>query len=196
MNIAIFASGSGTNAEAIIQAVKAGKLDATISLIFSDNPSAKVIERAKNHGIPVVVETPKSFANKEEYERKILDYLTEKGVQFIVLAGYMRLVGSTILDAFEGKMVNIHPSLLPSFPGLDAIGQAFRAKVKVTGVTIHYVDSGMDTGPIIAQEPVRIEESDTLETLEEKIHAVEHELYPRTLQMIFDNLKKGLEHNE
>ncbi len=191
MNIAIFASGSGTNAEAIIQAVKGGRLDAEIAVIVSDNPSAKVIERAHNHNIPVLALSPRTFENKAAFEQKVLDELMEKNVEFIVLAGYMRLIGTTLLNAYEGRMVNIHPSLLPSFPGLDAIGQAFQAHVKITGVTIHFVDAGMDTGLIIAQEAVRIEETDTLDSLQEKVHAVEHELYPRTLQIIFENIKKG-----
>lgn len=196
MKIAIFASGNGSNAEAIIRAVKNGELEAEVAAVVCDNPSAKVIERAKTYGVPVVVETPKAYPDKAAYERKILRYLQEYGVEFIVLAGYMRLIGKTLLDAYEGKIVNIHPSLLPAFPGLDAIGQAFRKKVKITGVTIHYVDEGIDTGPIIAQEAVVIEESDTLETLEKKIHEVEHALYPKTLQSIFKKMKEGSKTDE
>lgn len=196
MKIAIFASGSGTNAEAIIQAVKRGQLQAEIALIVSDNPAAKVIERAKSHGVPVVSYSPKTFENKAAYEQKVVEALKERDISFIVLAGYMRLIGPTLLGEYEGKMVNIHPSLLPSFPGLDAIDQAFQAKVRVTGVTIHYVDAGMDTGPIIDQEPVRIDPTDSIDSLREKVQAVEHELYPRTLQMIFGKEAKGLENRE
>ncbi|WP_332691870.1 phosphoribosylglycinamide formyltransferase [Halalkalibacter lacteus] len=184
MKIAIFASGSGTNAEAIIRAAKTGLLDAEVDLIVTDNRRAKVIERANKHGIPVFSFDPKSYKKKAEFEQEIVDELKKRDITFVVLAGYMRLIGSTLLNAYEGRIVNIHPSLLPSFPGLDAIGQAFLAQVKVTGVTIHYVDAGMDTGQIIAQEAVRVEADDTVGSLQEKVQAVEHKLYPKTLQTI------------
>ncbi|WP_062052266.1 phosphoribosylglycinamide formyltransferase [Bacillus sp. JCM 19034] len=189
MRIAVFASGSGSNAEAIIQATKKGMLDAEVALVVTDKPSAKVVERAKSYGIDVFAFSPKDFDGKEAFEREIVATLKEFQISFLVLAGYMRLVGKTLLEAYEGRMVNIHPSLLPSFPGLDAIGQAFAAKVKITGVTIHYVDAGMDTGPIIAQEAVRIDDNDTIDTLREKVQAIEHKLYPETLQTIF--MEKG-----
>lgn len=184
MKIAIFASGSGTNAEAIIEATKTGQLDAEVVLIVTDKPKAKVIERSDKYRVPVKALDPKNYQNKASYEKEIVDQLRANEVSFVVLAGYMRLVGKTLLEAYEGRIVNIHPSLLPSFPGLDAIGQAIDAKVKITGVTIHYVDAGMDTGLIIAQEPVRIESTDTIETLQAKVQKVEHQLYPRTLQSI------------
>lgn len=184
MKIAIFASGNGTNTEAIIEATKTGQLDAEVVLVISDNPKAKVIERATRHHISVMSFDPKAYKNKALYEKEIVEELRRNEVSLVVLAGYMRLIGHTLLGAYEGKMVNIHPSLLPSFPGLDAIGQAFAAKVKITGVTIHYVDAGIDTGPIVAQEAIRIEPTDTVDTLREKVQAVEHQLYPRTLQAI------------
>lgn len=186
MKLAIFASGSGTNAEAIISATKSGHLDAEVVLVICDKPDAKVVSRARHYDIPVFTFEPKSYASKSEYEKEIVSKLKEKDVSFIALAGYMRLVGETLLRSYEGRIVNIHPSLLPSFPGLDAIGQAFEAKVKLTGVTIHYVDAGMDTGQIIAQEAVRIERNDTIETLQAKVQAVEHTLYPQTLQHLFE----------
>ncbi|WP_088103324.1 phosphoribosylglycinamide formyltransferase [Halalkalibacter urbisdiaboli] len=184
MKVAIFASGSGTNAQAILEAIEQGSLDMEVALIFSDKPNARVLERAAQFQIPTLMFEPKNFPSKVEFEQELVKKLEEAKVEFIVLAGYMRLIGKTLLEAYEGKMVNIHPSLLPAFPGLDAIGQAFNAKVKVTGVTIHYVDSGMDTGPIIAQEAVKVDEHDTIESLTSKIQAVEHRLYPETLQMI------------
>lgn len=189
MRIAVFASGSGTNAEAIIAATKEGRVAAEVVLVVSDKPQAKVIERAKNHGIAVMDFDPKAYPDKAAFEREIVKELTKRRIEFVALAGYMRLIGTTLLEAYEGRIVNIHPSLLPSFPGLDAIGQAFAAKVKVTGVTIHYVDAGMDTGPIIAQEAVTIEEDDTIETLRQKVQKVEHSLYPRTLQRIVEELR-------
>lgn len=193
MRIAVFASGSGSNAEAIIQATKKGTLNAEVALVVTDKPNAKVVERAKFHGIDVFAFSPKDYDGKEAFEREIVTALKEYHISFLVLAGYMRLVGQTLLEAYEGRMVNIHPSLLPSFPGLDAIGQAFAAKVKITGVTIHYVDAGMDTGPIIAQEAVRIDDGDTIDTLRKKVQAVEHKLYPETLNKIFKELGERVE---
>lgn len=196
MKIAIFASGSGTNAEAIIQATQQGRLDATVSLIVTDRPNAKVVERAEKYGIDVFAFNPKEYKTKADFEKEIVDILKGNKISFVVLAGYMRLIGSTLLEAYEGRMINIHPSLLPSFPGLDAIGQAFAANVKVTGVTIHLVDSGMDTGPIIAQEPVRIEKNDTIETLRQKVQALEHRVYPETLQALFIEQRERLDWDE
>lgn len=190
MRIAIFASGSGTNAEAIIKASKTKLLDAEVAVVVTDKPKAKVIERAKSYNIPVVAIDPKAYETKAVYEQEIVKVLHKKEVSLVVLAGYMRLIGSTLLNAYEGRMVNIHPSLLPSFPGLDAIGQAFQAKVKITGVTIHFVDEGMDTGSIIAQEPVRIEPEDTVDSLQEKVQIVEHTLYPETLQTIIHQMER------
>ncbi|ARK28706.1 phosphoribosylglycinamide formyltransferase [Halalkalibacter krulwichiae] len=185
MKLAIFASGSGTNAEAIIHAAQQQTLEMEIALVVTDKPKAKVIEKAERLNVPMLICDPKSFETKDAYEEQVVRELKKRQVTFIALAGYMRLIGSTLLNAYEGRIVNIHPSLLPSFPGLDAIGQAFQAGVKITGVTIHYVDEGMDTGEIIAQEAVRIEETDTVETLHQKVQAVEHQLYPNTLQKIF-----------
>ncbi|OEH93398.1 phosphoribosylglycinamide formyltransferase [Bacillus solimangrovi] len=178
--IAVFASGSGTNFQAIID--QQANFDAyEIVLLVCDKPEAKAIERAQKNNIPVFSFVPKDFESKQAFEKSILQELQRYGVDFIVLAGYMRLIGTTLLSSFEGRIINIHPSLLPAFPGKDAIGQAFEKKVRVSGVTIHYVDEGMDTGPIIAQAPVQIEEHDTYETLQQKIQRVEHELYPSTL---------------
>ncbi|MGV3488210.1 MAG: phosphoribosylglycinamide formyltransferase [Tuberibacillus sp.] len=189
--IAVFASGTGSNFEAIEKAIRSGQIKADIALVVCDKPQAPVIEKAKAAGIPVLVLKPKDFPNKAAYEQVILDELKEKGVTFIVLAGYMRLIGSTLLRAYPNKIVNIHPSLLPSFTGLHAIEQAMQARVKVTGVTIHFVDEGMDTGPILAQQPVPIDENDTLETLEARIHEIEHMLYPKTLAALLNqNVKE------
>lgn len=180
--IAIFASGSGSNFQAIVDAVKSGQLDAEVCLLVCDKAGAFAIERAKKENIPYFVFQAKEYANKEQYELEILENLKKHEIDFIVLAGYMRLIGSTLLSEFEGKIINIHPSLLPAFPGKDAIGQALAAKVKVSGVSIHYVDAGMDTGPIIAQKAVEISENETKESLQEKIHRIEHELYPKVIK--------------
>ncbi|MGG5252441.1 phosphoribosylglycinamide formyltransferase [Neobacillus sp. SM06] len=182
--LAVFASGNGSNFQAIVDAVYSGELDAELSLLVCDKPGAYAIERANNAGIPRFVFEAKAYASKEAFEKEMIAHLKSADVDFIVLAGYMRLIGSTLLNEYEGRIVNIHPSLLPAFPGKDAIGQALTAGVSETGVTVHFVDEGMDTGPIIAQKRVDIEENETLESLQAKIHAVEHRLYPAVLQKL------------
>lgn len=182
--IAVFASGSGSNFQAIIDVVQADQLDANISLLVCDKPGAFAIDRARAARIPSFVFTAKDYPSKEHYEEEILNQLKSYGVEFIVLAGYMRLIGPKLLAEFKGRIVNIHPSLLPAFPGKDAIGQALAAKVKWSGVTIHFVDEGMDTGPIIIQERVRLDENETRESLQQKIQKSEHKLYPSVLQML------------
>jgi phosphoribosylglycinamide formyltransferase 1 len=183
--VAVFASGNGSNFQAIIDVVASGELQADISLLVCDKPSAYAIDRANAAKIPSFVFQAKDYSSKEEYEQAILTELKRYDVEFIVLAGYMRLLGTTLLSAYQGRIVNIHPSLLPDFPGKDAIGQALAAKAKWSGVTIHYVDEGMDTGPIIIQERVRLEEKETRDSLQKKIQQIEHKLYPEILQMLF-----------
>ncbi|WP_442597739.1 phosphoribosylglycinamide formyltransferase [Neobacillus sp. D3-1R] len=190
IKIAIFASGSGSNFQAIIDNIQSGSLEAEVALLVCDRPGAFVTERAKQHSIPALSIAPKNYPSKVEYEESILKELQEKEVEFIVLAGYMRLIGSTLLKVYEGKIVNIHPSLLPAFPGKDAIGQAIAANVKISGVTVHYVDAGMDTGPIIEQATVFLSENETTESLQKKIHEVEHQLYPTVLQHLFNKLEE------
>ncbi|WP_338471583.1 phosphoribosylglycinamide formyltransferase [Niallia sp. XMNu-256] len=190
--IAVFASGVGTNLQAIIDAIESGDLDAKIELLVCDQEGAFCIKRALKANIPTFVFTAKHYESKAAYEQDILQQLQEFNIEYIVLAGYMRLIGHTLLHAYQGKMVNIHPSLLPAFPGKDAIGQAFTARVKRSGVTIHFVDEGMDTGPIIAQQEVDLDDNETLESFEEKIHAVEHKLYPAVLQRLFSEGKTSV----
>ncbi|KGR76603.1 phosphoribosylglycinamide formyltransferase [Ureibacillus sinduriensis] len=187
--IAVFASGSGSNFQAIQQAIDIGKLDAQIEIVITDKPDAVVVKRAKNFNIPVFSFSPKRFETKGAYEQEIIEILKEHQVEWVILAGYMRLIGHTLLSAFSNRIVNIHPSLLPSFPGKDAIGQAMEHGVKVTGVTVHLVDEGMDTGPILSQAAVEVVEGNRAAT-EARIHAVEHELYTSTLQKLFENENK------
>jgi phosphoribosylglycinamide formyltransferase 1 len=187
--IAIFASGSGSNFQAINDEIKAGKLDAAVELLVCDRKEAFVIERALKDKVPVFSFNPKEYSSKEEFETEIAEELRKRDVELLVLAGYMRLIGPTLLRAFPGRIVNIHPSLLPSFPGKDAIGQAIKAGVKVTGVTVHFVDEGMDTGPIIAQEAVSIFPGEDAEDVAAKIHAVEHRLYPEVLGRFTKNVE-------
>lgn len=183
--IAVFASGSGTNFQAIQETIEHGQLNAKIELVVTDKPNAYVTTRAREKGIPVLALNPKSFDSKVTYEIEILKALQAKQVKWLVLAGYMRLIGDTLLSAYPSKIINIHPSLLPSFPGKDAIGQAMAHGVKVTGVTVHYVDEGMDTGMIITQRAVGVIDGDRAKT-EQAIHKVEHEIYPAALQSLLD----------
>ncbi len=189
--LAIFASGSGSNFEAIVQAVQAGQLRGVeVALLVCDKPGAKVLERAERLGIPAFVFQPKEYADKSAFEKEIVAQLQKLDVTLVVLAGYMRLVGETLLSAYEGKIINLHPSLLPAFPGKDAIGQALDYGVKITGVTVHVVDAGLDTGPIIAQLPVAVQETDTKETLAARIHEVEHGLLVEVIGLLVEERVK------
>lgn len=183
--IAVFASGSGSNFQAIQEAIERGELNAQIQLVITDKPGAFVVTRANNFGIPVVELAPKTFADKAAYEAKLVELLQENEAEWVILAGYMRLIGETLLTAYENRIINIHPSLLPSFPGKDAIGQAMAHGVKVTGVTVHYVDAGMDTGKIIAQDAVEVIDGNREQT-EARIHKLEHALYTNTLKQLFE----------
>lgn len=184
VRLAIFASGTGTNYQAIDQAIENGELDAEIVLLVCDQPEAKVIEKAKQNQLPTFVFSAGDYQNKVAFETEIVKELESRSVDFIVLAGYMRLIGPTILNHYPRRMINIHPSLLPAFPGLDAVGQALDAGVKVSGVTIHYIDAGMDTGEIIAQEAVEVTPGMTKEDLQTTIQQIEHKLYPKTIQRL------------
>ncbi|WP_096271589.1 phosphoribosylglycinamide formyltransferase [Paucisalibacillus globulus] len=178
---AVFASGTGSNFEAMMNCKE---LACEIVLLVCDNPGASVIEKATDFGVQTFVLNPKAFKDKHVYETEVLQVVRESEVEWIFLAGFMRLVGPTLLNAYQGKILNIHPSLLPAFPGKDAIGQAYRAGVEVTGVTVHYIDEGMDTGPIIAQKQVEVLPEDTEETLKYRIQKVEHELYPEVINQV------------
>ena len=182
-HIAVFASGNGSNFEAIAGACAENRLNAEVALLVCDNPDAYVIKRAEKFNIPVFKFRPKDYATKADYETEIVQLLKKNNVDLICLAGYMRLVSDVLLNEFEGKIINIHPSLLPAFKGLNAIEQAFEYGVKITGVTTHFVDKTMDGGKIIEQVAVPIENS-SLEELKERIHAVEHELYVRTINRL------------
>ena len=187
MRIAVFASGNGSNFQAIAEAIASKKVDATISFLFCDNPKAYVIDRAKKIGIPYTVFSPKNYDSRVAYETELLKQLEINEVDLVVLAGYMRIIGPTLLTAYANRILNIHPSLLPCFPGRSSIRDAFEANEKKTGVTVHFIDEGVDTGPIIAQEQVEISPEDTLDSLEAKIHQVEHRLFPQVIQELIEN---------
>lgn len=189
-NIAIFASGSGTNFEAIVNAVENGIIkDAKVVLMVCDNKKAYVIERAKNHNVPSFVFRAKDYASKEEFETEIVEKLKELKVDLICLAGYMRYIGKVLLDNYEGKMINIHPALLPSFKGAHGIQDAFDYGVKVFGVTVHYVDSGVDSGKIIMQRGFEYYGND-IDEVEAHIHEIEHVLYVEAINKIFNEENK------
>jgi phosphoribosylglycinamide formyltransferase-1 len=186
LNLAIFGSGSGTNCQAIINAIEAGTLDAEIKCVLSDVEDAFILERARKHNIPAIYFDCAPFRTKldGEAEESVLQILKEHDVNFIALAGFMRIVKDGLLNAYAGRMVNIHPSLLPSFPGLDSGKQAFDYGVKFTGCTVHFVDAGVDTGAIITQKGIAIEDDDTLDSMMQKLHAQEHIAYLEALQWI------------
>ena len=180
--IAVFASGQGSNFAALVQAQQEGKLGGgSIELLVSDKPEAPVAQRAEEAGIPALLLRPKDFAGRELYEAAIVAELQRRDIGLIVLAGYMRLISPVLLEPYAGRIINIHPSLLPAFAGKDAIGQALDYGVKLTGVTVHFVDGGMDTGPVIAQRSVEVKPGDTADSLAERIHQVEYGLYPEVV---------------
>jgi phosphoribosylglycinamide formyltransferase 1 len=183
LKIGVLISGSGTNLQAIIDRIVAGTLDAEIVVVISNKKDAYGLERARNAGLKAV------FVDTEDYSDfsinlEIMQELRKSGVELVVMAGYMLKLGDPALQAFPNRVINLHPALLPSFKGAHGIDDAFDYGVKFTGVTVHFADANYDTGPIIAQWPVPIHEGDTVDTLEERIHAEEHELLPHVIQMI------------
>jgi phosphoribosylglycinamide formyltransferase-1 len=184
--LGVLGSGKGSNFAAIADAVAAGKISAEVALVVSDVESAGILAHARNRKIPAQFVPPGKFRTKldEEAERAFVSALQGAKVDLIVLAGFMRVLKGEFLRAFEGRIVNIHPSLLPSFPGLEAWKQALDHGVKVTGCTVHFVDAGVDSGPIIGQQTVPVLDHDTPETLHQRIHAAEHELYPKCVAAI------------
>lgn len=181
--LGVLGSGKGSNFVALAEACAAGKIPAVIALVISDVPDAGILERARDFGIPARYLPPGPSRTKldEESEGAYLDALRDAGVEYVVLAGFMRVLKERFLRAYPNRVVNIHPSLLPAFRGLEAWKQAIDYGVKVTGVTVHFVDEGVDTGPIIAQAAVQVEEDDTPASLHQRIQRVEHELYPASV---------------
>ena len=188
-NIAIFASGTGSNFDALVASIEKGELPATVKPLVCDKKSAKVIGKAEAKGIPVLVFAGKDFESREAYETMIVTTLQAHDVEWVVLAGYMRLLGETLLNAYPNKIINIHPSLLPAYKGKDAVEQALDAGEKHVGVSIHYVDAGMDTGELIAQETIHLTGREQLEEVMQMVHHVEHHLYPKTLAKLFNEDK-------
>ena len=183
LNFAVLASGRGSNLKAIIEAIKSGIIKAHLKAVFSDKKDAHALEYAREAHIPTIFINPKDFNDRESYDRALVERLHEFNIDFVVLAGYMRLLSSYFIRQYPDKILNIHPSLLPAFKGTHAIKDAFDGGVKVTGPTVHFVIEEVDGGAIILQEPVGIGPQDTLESLEEKIHQAEHRIYPQAIDL-------------
>ena len=181
--VGVLASGRGSNLQSILDKIAMGSLPLEIAVVISDKADAFALERAEKAGIPNFAVIRKECADKKEFEEKINAILREHGVELVVLAGFMRILGADFVSGWRHKMINIHPALLPSFPGLDAQGQAIRYGAKVSGCTVHFVDEGMDTGPIILQKVVQIADDDTEETLAAKILEQEHRALPEALSL-------------
>ncbi|MCX5687358.1 MAG: phosphoribosylglycinamide formyltransferase [Candidatus Omnitrophica bacterium] len=194
MNIAIFCSGNGTNLQAIINSQKKGHIKAEIKLVVSDVPGCCALTRAKNAGINIginiLVVERKNFKTKKDFEAEFLKALKKEDIGLIVLAGYMRMLSEDFIAAYENKILNIHPALLPSFKGTQGIKDAFEYGVKLTGTTVHFVTKDMDSGPVILQSSVKVTEDDTEETLAEAVHEEEHKIYPRAIQLFVDGKLK------
>lgn len=182
--LAVFVSGNGTNMENILRSIRERKIKAQAALVLSDNPEALALKRAQEYPVECVVVERQKFSSKEAFEAEIRQHLKRKKIDYVILAGFMRILSPSFVVAYHGRILNLHPSLLPKFPGAHAIREAWEAKEKVTGVTVHFVDEGVDTGPVILQREVKVESGETLESLENKIHAVEYELYPTAINLV------------
>jgi len=183
INLGVLISGRGSNLQAIIDSAEAGQIPAKVAVVISNRSDAFGLERAKKHNIPAVVFEPEKFKDKNTYELEIVKTLKQRKVELVCLAGYMRIVGGVLLEHYQGRMINIHPALLPAFPGLHVQKAALDHGVKVSGATVHFVDAGCDTGPIIVQAAVPVFESDTEETLSARILEQEHKIYPLAIKL-------------
>lgn len=188
--LSVLASGNGTNLEAIIQATKNADYPAIVSVVLSDQRDCFALERARKYDIPAVFIDPKLFPTKEAYDQMLVATIKEYRIDLVILAGFMRILSPLFVRSFPNQILNIHPSLLPEFPGLHAVKKALDARLSKTGCTIHYVDEGVDTGPLILQEEIPIRPDDTEETLEKRIHEVEHRLYPEAIKLVLVNRQK------
>ncbi|MCS3924348.1 phosphoribosylglycinamide formyltransferase [Methanosalsum natronophilum] len=190
-NIAVLASGRGSNLQSIIDNIENGYIpNASVKLVVSDVNKAYALQRAKKHSIESLYLNPLEFKSKKEYEKLLIENLQKRGIDLVLLAGYMRLLGNSFILQYKNKIMNIHPSLLPSFKGLDAQKQALEYGVKVSGCTVHFVDEGMDSGPIILQEAVKVCENDTVASLSERILEKEHIIYPEAVKLFVEGKLK------
>lgn len=182
--LGVLISGRGSNLQAIIDAVADGRLHAEIAVVISNVPDAPGLARAAAAGVETVVMPHREWPDRQAYDQALADALASRHVELVCLAGFMRILGPRLIDAFPQRILNVHPSLLPSFPGLEAQRQAFDHGVKVTGVTVHFVDAGLDAGPIVMQQPVAVSADDTAETLSARILVEEHRIYPAAIQRV------------
>ncbi len=183
INIGVLVSGRGTNLQAIIEAIEEGKIEGEIKIVMSDHPKACALKRAQQYLIDTRYIDFKEFKNREDYDKEIIKSLKEKKIDLVVLAGYMRILSPYFIRTYKNKIINIHPALLPSFSGLHAQGQAVKYGVKVSGCTVHFVDEGVDSGPIVLQRALEVKDDDTEESLAERILKEEHQIYPRAIQL-------------
>ena len=183
LRIGVLASGRGSNLQAIIDAIETGKLDCRLAVVVSDRADAQALERARKHSTEAVFMDPKGYPDRDAFDQAVLAILAEHQVELVCLAGYMRVLSPMFVRALPGQIMNIHPALLPSFPGLHAQRQALQYGVKLSGATVHFVNEGVDTGPIICQVAVPVREDDTEETLAARILEQEHQLYPRATRL-------------
>lgn len=190
VSIGVLISGSGTNLQAIIDAIEAGKLDAKIEVVLSNKADAYGLVRARNHGIAVEVLNHRSFCSREDYDRAVIAVLQARGVELVVLAGFMRLLSPAFINAYSNRIMNIHPALLPSFPGLHVQQRAVDHGVRFSGCTVHFVNEECDEGPIIIQAVVPVFADDTGETLAARILEQEHRIYPRAIQLYAESRLK------
>jgi phosphoribosylglycinamide formyltransferase-1 len=183
LSLGVLASGRGSNFQAIIDAIEAGRLDAVVKLLVVDNPEAYAVERAKKHSIEHLCINPGEFTSRDHFFQRIAEELKARGVELVALAGFMRVVKKALIDAFPHRIMNIHPALLPSFPGLHGQRQAVDYGVRISGCTVHFVDGGMDTGPVIIQAAVPVSPDDSEDTLSERILKLEHRIFPEAIRL-------------
>jgi phosphoribosylglycinamide formyltransferase 1 len=188
---AILVSGSGTNMENIVKRAKTGELNCRIAVVVSDQPNAYALERAKALGVESVVIERKHYGSKKDFEQAMTDELKRRGVDAVLLAGFMRILGPDFVGQWRWRILNIHPSLLPEFPGAQAICDAFHAKVEETGVTVHFVDEGVDSGPVIIRRKVMVNPGESLEELEARVHQVEYDIYPEAIRLFMEGKCKS-----
>jgi phosphoribosylglycinamide formyltransferase-1 len=184
LELGVLVSGNGSNLQAILDAIAARTLDARVRVVVSNQPGAFAVERARQASVPSVVCSHKDYASRQAFDQRLIELLQEAGAEWIVLAGFMRILTPEFMQAFKGRVLNIHPALLPAFPGTHAIRQALAYGVKITGCTVHWVDSGVDSGPIVLQEAVPVLDNDTEESLGERIHRAEHALFVDALRKL------------
>lgn len=188
--VGVLLSGEGTNFQAIVDDTRKPDCPYRVGLVVSNIPTAHGLERARKADVPAVVVRHQDYPSREAFENELAHRLKEKGVDLVVLAGFMRILTKKFVDHFRGKVMNIHPALLPSFPGTGALQKAWEMGVRVTGVTVHFVDEGVDTGPIILQQALPIQEGENFEDLTAKIHQLEHQLYPRAIRLFAEGRLK------